>query len=135
MEISWKLYAGKFLGNYMLGNFLETICREIFWKLYAGNLLMETICWEIRGGYQRLFDGGNYGTLATASYCGFKAMVPGALLSIPAVQTFLERSEGSYREGEQGDGNAQPMLATNARLGWVVRQGRSELEGFILTMT
>ena len=31
MEISWKLYAGKF-----------------FWKLYAGNLLMETMCWEIR---------------------------------------------------------------------------------------
>ena len=21
---------------------------EIYWKLYAGNLLMETICWEIR---------------------------------------------------------------------------------------
>ena len=58
-------------GNYMLGNFwklhvgkfLETICWEIFWKLYAGkffwklyagNLLMETMCWEIRvdaGGF------------------------------------------------------------------------------------
>ena len=41
----WKLYAGKFL---------ETICWEIFWKLYAGNLLMETMCCEIRvdaGGF------------------------------------------------------------------------------------
>ena len=37
-EISWKLYAWKFLGNHMM---------EI-WKLYAGNLLMETMCWEIR---------------------------------------------------------------------------------------
>ena len=36
MEISWTLYAGKFLGNYMLRNL---------------------------GGYQRLFDGGNYGTM------------------------------------------------------------------------
>ena len=44
----WKLYAGKSFGNYMRGNFLETICWEIFWKLYAGNLLMETMCWEIR---------------------------------------------------------------------------------------
>ena len=37
MKTSRKLYAGKFLGNYMLGNVLETICWEIFWKLYAGN--------------------------------------------------------------------------------------------------
>ena len=44
----WKLHTGKLFGNYMLGNFLETICWEIFWKLYAGNLLMETMCWEIR---------------------------------------------------------------------------------------
>ena len=51
-EISWKLYAEKFLGNYMMGNFLdlyagkflETICWESFWKLYAGNFLMETMC-------------------------------------------------------------------------------------------
>ena len=48
------LYFLKFLGNYKLGNFLETICLETicwesFWKLYAGNLLMETMCWEIRG--------------------------------------------------------------------------------------
>ena len=47
MEISWKLYAGKCLGNYMLGNFLETMCWEISWKLYAGKFL-ETICWDIR---------------------------------------------------------------------------------------
>ena len=38
-EISWKLYAGKFLGNHKM---------EISWKLYAGNLLMETMCWEIQ---------------------------------------------------------------------------------------
>ena len=50
----WKLYAGKFFGNYMLRNFLETICWEILWKLYDGNLLIETMCWEIRmdaGGF------------------------------------------------------------------------------------
>ena len=44
-EISWKLYAGKFLGNHMM---------EISWKLYAGSLLMETMCWEIQvdaGGF------------------------------------------------------------------------------------
>ena len=38
-EISWKPYAGKFL---------ENICWEMFWKLHAGNLLMKTMCWEIR---------------------------------------------------------------------------------------
>ena len=32
-----------------------------------------------------------------ASHYGFKEMVPGTQLSIPAAQTFLERSEGSYR--------------------------------------
>ena len=48
LEISWKLYAGKFFwklyarklfGNYMLRNFLETICWEISLKLYDGNFL------------------------------------------------------------------------------------------------
>ena len=37
MEISWKLHDGKLFGNYMLGNFLETMCWEIrlrglFWQ-------------------------------------------------------------------------------------------------------
>ena len=36
-EISWKLYAGKFLGNQMM---------KISWKLYAGKFL-ETMCWKI----------------------------------------------------------------------------------------
>ena len=39
-----------------------------------------------------------------ASYYDFKGTMSGAELSIRAVQTFLERSEGSYREGEQGRG-------------------------------
>ena len=34
----------KFLGNYMLGNFLETICWEILGNYMLGNVL-ETICW------------------------------------------------------------------------------------------
>ena len=34
----------KFLGNYMLGNFLETICWEILGNYMLGNFL-ETICW------------------------------------------------------------------------------------------
>ena len=62
MEVSWKLYAGKFLGNYMLGNFLETICWEIFGIHMMvppdGNTLMEN-----SGGYQWLFDEGNNGTM------------------------------------------------------------------------
>ena len=53
----------KFLGNYMLGNFLETICWEIF-RIHMmvtsadGNTLMENSC-----GYQRLFDESNNGTM------------------------------------------------------------------------
>ena len=37
-----------------------------------------------------------------ASHYSFKATVSEAELSIPAAQTFLERSQGSYREGERG---------------------------------
>ena len=44
MEISWKLYAGKFL---------ETICWEIL-----GNYVLKNL-----GGCGGLFDGGNYGTM------------------------------------------------------------------------
>ena len=49
----WKLYAGNFFGNYMLGNFL---------KLYAGKLFGNYML-ENSDGYQRLFDGGNHGTM------------------------------------------------------------------------
>ena len=47
-----------------------------------------------------------------ASHYGFKGTMSGTELSIPAAQNFLERSEGSYREGEQGEGggDAQSML-------------------------
>ena len=45
-----------------------------------------------------------------ASHYSFKATVSGAELGIPAAQTFLERSEGSQREGEQGDEDAQSTL-------------------------
>ena len=44
MELSWKPHDG---------NFLETICWEILGNYMLGN-------W---GEYQRLFDGGNYGTM------------------------------------------------------------------------
>ena len=53
---------------------------------------METMCWEIRvdaGGFLK-------GVIMAQCYgiiLRFKAVVPGAQLSIPAVQTFLERSE------------------------------------------
>ena len=42
--------------------------------------------------------------------------MPGAELSIPATQTFLERSEASKVIGsvEQGDGDAQQMLVKNS---------------------
>ena len=60
--------------------------------LYAGNLPMETICWEIRvdaGGFLK-------GVIVAPCYgiiLRFKAMVPGAQLSIPAAQIFQERCE------------------------------------------
>ena len=53
---------------------------------------METMCWEIRvdvGGFLK-------GVIIAQCYSiilRFKAMVPGAQLSIPAAQTFLERCE------------------------------------------
>ena len=33
------------------------------WDSYDGNLLMETVCWEIRVDASAFFDGGNYGTM------------------------------------------------------------------------
>ena len=45
-----------------------------------------------------------------ASHYGFKGTMSEAELSIPAAQTFLERSEGSNREGEQGGGVGVGML-------------------------
>ena len=97
----WKLYAGKF-------------CDP-----YEGNLLMEAMCWEIRvdaGGFLR-----GVWHNATASHYGFKATVPGAEFTIPAAQTFLERSEAKtllevskvMGSVEQGDGDAQPMLVNS----------------------
>ena len=38
----------KFLGNHMMEISWKLNARNFFWKLYAGNLLMETMCWEIR---------------------------------------------------------------------------------------
>ena len=64
---SLKLYAGKFFGNYMLGNFLETICWEIFWKLYAGKF----------GWIQAVFEG-EIMVLCYGGILRFKAMAPGA---------------------------------------------------------
>ena len=75
-----KLHAGKFFGNYVLENFSETICWEIFrsymlekffgnymlgnfWDPYDGKPPDGNILMENSGGYQRLLDGGNYGTM------------------------------------------------------------------------
>ena len=58
----WKLYAGKFFGSHMLKN---------------------------SGGCRWLFEGGNYGTMLWYNTT-VKTMVPGAQLSIPAAETFLE---------------------------------------------
>ena len=57
-----------------------------------------------------------------ASHYGFKAMVPGAQLSIPAAQTFLERSEVSKVIGsvEQGDGDAKPIMVPMGMVLWWV---------------
>ena len=54
-KIRWKLYFGKFDGNYILENSMETIFRKIRWKLYFGKFdgnyisenLMETIRFSI----------------------------------------------------------------------------------------
>ena len=47
-----------------------------------------------------------------ASHYSFKATVSEAELSIPSAQTFLERSEGSYREGERGEGGGGDAQST-----------------------
>ena len=95
----WKLYAGKF-------------CDP-----YEGNLLMETMCWEIRvdaGGFLR-------GEIM-AQFYGITLRFQGkGARSIPVAQTFLERSEAkAFLEAskvigsvEQGDGDAQPMLVNS----------------------
>ena len=60
--------------------------------LYAGNLPMETICWKIR------IDAGDFLKGVIMAQCHgiilwFKAMVPGAQLSILAAHIFQERCE------------------------------------------
>ena len=35
-NIFWKLYAGKFFGNYMLENFFKLYAGKVFWQLHAG---------------------------------------------------------------------------------------------------
>ena len=57
---------------------------------------------------------GNSGVImaqCTASYYGFKAMILGAQLTIPAAHTFLERCEAKRGSVEQGDGDAKPIMA------------------------
>ena len=54
-----------------------------------------------------------------ASHYGFKGMMSGAELSIPAAQTFLERSEGSYREGEQGGDGCSIHAGAKASPQWL----------------
>ena len=44
----WKLYAGKFFGSYMLGNFLETTC----WLPRDGNYVLGN-----SGGCRWLYGG------------------------------------------------------------------------------
>ena len=100
-----KLYAGKFFeticwkffGNYILG---------YFWNSYDGNLLMEN-----SGGYQRLFEGGNYGTILQYHTTVSRQWDLERQLSIPTAQTFLEQCEG--KRAKSNDGDAQPMLGTS----------------------
>ena len=69
--------------------------------------------------------------------------MPGAELSIPAAQTFLEQSEAKallqaskvIGSVEQGDGDAQPTMVPKRDHGREARQRQSESEGFSLTMT
>ena len=58
------------------------------WKLYAGKFL-ETICWKIRVDTGCFLKGVIMAQYAMVSYYGFKAIVPGVQLSIPAAETFL----------------------------------------------
>ena len=102
----------------MLGNFLGTICWETFWKLYAGNLMMETMCWEIRVDAGGFLNWGNYGTQLRHHTTDLRQWLQARKLSLPAVQTFLEQSEASKVIGsvEQGDGDAQQMLVISDTL-------------------
>ena len=54
-----------------------------------------------------------------ASHYSFKGTMSGAELSIPAEQTFLDRSEGSYREGEQGGWGCSIHTGAKASPQWV----------------
>ena len=110
LEISWKLYAGKFLGNYMLGN----SCWEISWKLSAGNLLMETMCWEIRmdtsSFLMEVIMARCYGTIPR-----FQGNGTWSSDEHPSSTDLFrtKRSEASKVIGsvKQGDGDAKPIMA------------------------
>ena len=73
----------------------------ILWKLYDGNIVFNL--WLLSG---KLWY---YGMV---SYYSFKAMVPGAPMSILAPQAFLgqcEQGERRHRKAEEGGGNANPQ--------------------------
>ena len=82
---------------------------EIFWNYILGN----------SGGCRRFFDGGKLWHNATASHYGFKGTVPGAELSIPAAQTFLDRSKGSYRKCRAGGWGCSTHAGASASAWWV----------------
>ena len=83
----WEIFL-----NYMLGN---------FWDSYDGNLLMETVLGN-SGGCERFFDGGSYGTMLQHHTTVLMQWYLECKLSIPAAQTFLERSKQSYRKCRAG---------------------------------
>ena len=74
-----------------------------------------------------VFKWGDYGTQLRHHTTDLRQWHQVRKLSIPAAQIFLERSEAKalleaskvIGSVEQGDGDAQPMLATKVRPRWV----------------
>ena len=84
MEISWKLYAKKFL---------ETICWEI--RVDTSGFLMGVILAQCYGITLRFQGNGIWISVEHPSSADLSRM---------------KRSEGSYRKGEQRDGDVKPTL-------------------------
>ena len=86
LEISWKLYARKFLGNYMLGN---------SWKLYAGKFCMTSFVLihynvkHFKGSWGK--NESRYSMIMNCKFCACVMQITG----VPQLQViYMERLYG-----------------------------------------
>ena len=108
---------------------------EISWKIYAVNLLMETMCWEIRvdaGGFLKgVIPSQCYGIILRFQGNGTRGSFehPG---SADLTRTMQSEVIGSV---EQGMGMLNPAGTSGRGFGRQARQHQSESEGFSLRTT